>query len=94
MSVIRKIIGFLPVLIPVYLAWLAMSPVPATSEIYRTPLYRPADVPWFIWLWIVFSVAGGVMQCVDKLTTAGLIVGVLPYAVLAVVLFAAVFTAA
>ena len=84
MSLIRKIIGFIPALNPAMLAWIIMSPAPATSEVYRTPLYRPDDVPWFVWLWLLAAVVSGVLLCMKKTIPAGLVVGIIPHIVLAV----------
>ena len=84
MSLIRKIIGFIPALNPAMLAWIIMSPGPATSEVYRTPLYRPDDVPWFVWLWLLAAVVSGVLLCMKKTIPAGLVVGIIPHIVLAV----------
>ena len=82
MSAVRKIIGFIPALLPMFMAWFFMSPMPATSEIYRTPLYRPDDVPWFIWLWIALSVGSGILLCIRKLLPFGLAAGIIPYIML------------
>lgn len=84
MSVIRKIIGFIPALNPAVLALILMSPAPATSEVYRTPMYRPSDVPWFVWLWLILAIAGGILLCMKKTLPAGLAVGILPHIVLTV----------
>lgn len=84
--IIGRIIGFIPTAIPVCLAWLIMSPMPATSEIYRTPLYRPADVPWFIWLWIVLAIVSDILLCMKKGIPAGLVLGALPYAAAALII--------
>lgn len=84
--IIGRIIGFIPTAVPLFLAWLIMSPVPATSEIYRTPLYRPADVPWFIWLWIVFAIVSDILLCMKKGIHAGLVLGAFPYAAAALVI--------
>ncbi|MBQ4353547.1 MAG: hypothetical protein IJC71_01500 [Clostridia bacterium] len=84
--ILGRIIGFIPTAVPVFLAWLIMSPVPATSEIYRTPLYRPSDVPWFIWLWIVLAVVSDILLCMKKGIPAGLVLGAFPYAAAALVI--------
>ena len=82
LSIIRKIIGFIPALNPAVLAWIVMSPAPATSEVYRTPLYRPDDVPWFIWLWLALSIVSGVLLCMKKTIPFGLASGSIPYIIL------------
>ena len=84
MSVIRKIIGFIPSVIAACLALIGMSPVPATSEIYRTPLYRPSDVPLYIWLWLIFAIVSGVLLCMKKTMPFGLAVGVIPHIIVTV----------
>lgn len=80
---IRKIIGFIPVVIPAGLAWLIMAPL-FGSEFYRTPLYRPADVPWYVWLWLAASVGSGVLLCYRRLIPLGLLLGGAPYLVILV----------
>ncbi len=83
---IRRIIGFIPVVIPAGLAWLIMAPL-VGSEFYRTPLYRPADVPWYLWLWLAASIASGVLLCYRRLIPLGLITGAAPYLVILVMGF-------
>ena len=61
-----------------------MSPAPATSEVYRTPLYRPSDVPWFVWLWLLTAIVSGILLCMKKTIPAGLAVGIIPHIVIAV----------
>lgn len=79
-NMIRKIIGFIPVILPALLCWLCMAPL-FGSEFYRTPLYRPADVPWYMWLWLAASIASAVLLCYRRLIPLGLLLGGAPYLV-------------
>jgi hypothetical protein len=83
---IRKIIGFIPVILPALLCWLCMAPL-FGSEFYRTPLYRPWEVPWYAWLWLAASVASGVLLCFRRLIPLGLFTGAAPYLVILVMSF-------
>ena len=83
---IRKIIGFIPVILPALLCWLCMAPL-FGSEFYRTPLYRPWEVPWYAWLWLAASIASAVLLCHRRLIPHGLLLGAAPYLVILVMGF-------
>ncbi|MBQ8370573.1 MAG: hypothetical protein IJY35_11400 [Clostridia bacterium] len=83
---IRKILGFVPVVFPAVLCWLGMSPL-FGSDFYRTPLYRPWEVPWYMWLWLAAAILSGVLLCFRRLIPLGLITGAAPYLVLLILSF-------
>ena len=82
-NMIRKMIGFIPVILPALLCWLCMAPL-FGSEFYRTPLYRPWLVPWYMWLWLAASIASAVLLCHRRLIPHGLLLGAAPYLVILV----------
>ena len=77
---IRKIIGFVPVLLPAVLCWIFMMD-------FMNPMAKglhPGDVPWYLWLWLAASIGSGVLLCYRRLIPLGLITGSAPYLVILV----------
>ena len=77
---IRKIIGFVPVLLPAVLCWIFMTdPMNPMAQ-----GLHPGDVPWYMWLWLAASVGSGVLLCYRRLIPLGLLLGGAPYLVILV----------
>ena len=80
---IRKIIGFVPVLLPAVLCWIFMTdPMNPMAQ-----GLHPGDVPWYMWLWLAASVGSGVLLCHRRLIPHGLLLGAAPYLVILVMGF-------
>ncbi len=80
---IRKILGFVPVLIPSVIVWIGMTD-------FDNPMAQglhPGQIPWYHWLWLAASIASGILLCYRRLIPPGLITGCAPYLVILVMGF-------